>query len=235
MKPKRTLLLSLLLLLGGIAGLWHHAWQHQCALDSELITALEHYDNGRALALVNAGANPNTRVPRTSAVSQLVDQLRHHHWTVKLADAEAPTAFMMACGAEWIDADGKAMWRRNGPDDVRLVQGMLAHGATVKAASSGGATALLAAVKCDRPRTVALLLSHGGNVNAQDWLGLTPLYWIVAQVVVGRGDKEILGALLAHGAEPNIADKHGQTPLMIAQKYKRLDVVALLVDAGAMK
>jgi ankyrin repeat protein len=41
--------------------------------------------------------------------------------------------------------------------------------------------------------------------------------------------------LLAHGADPNLADIEGKTPLMLAQENKRPGVVALLRQAGAKK
>jgi hypothetical protein len=63
MKRLRFFLLSAcpVLLLIAVSGWWLHVQQRQYALDRQLIVALDYDDGKQALALVNAGANPNIR------------------------------------------------------------------------------------------------------------------------------------------------------------------------------
>lgn len=80
------------------------------------------------------------------------------------------------------------------------------------------------------PRTqelVAALTAAGADVNAANRFGVTPLMYAV---LAGPGQVNIL---LAAGAKANAADDNGRTPLMLAAYDGKLDVVKLLVQAGA--
>ncbi|MDP9056449.1 MAG: ankyrin repeat domain-containing protein [Pseudomonadota bacterium] len=52
-------------------------------------------------------------------------------------------------------------------------------------------------------------------------------------IVVARRDPAWLGFLLAKGADPNIANNKGVTPLMLASNLGLVDAVELLVEHGA--
>jgi uncharacterized protein len=111
---------------------------------------------------------------------------------------------------------------------------MLAKGANPT--SDGiGYTALHAAVLRSDLQLVKELLAHGANPNAritkgtplrrnnQDYnlpatlIGATP-YWLAAKFV----EADIMRALLANGADPNISMKDGTTPLMAAAGSKEI-------------
>jgi len=72
------------------------------------------------------------------------------------------------------------------------------------------------------------------NVNIQDQNGHTPLYDTVASRY-SEHSKEIVLMLLQHGADPNIADSTGKTPIQIAIEKQRSDLVELLQQWGAKK
>ena len=63
----------------------------------------------------------------------------------------------------------------------------------------------------------------------QDEFGSTPLHRAAAP-----GFRAACEALLAAGANPNVEDRYGETPLSAAVDEKRLDVAQLLVDNGAV-
>ena len=50
-----------------------------------------------------------------------------------------------------------------------------------------------------------------------------------------KGFKEIAQALLEYGADPNIEDANGTTPLIYATQFKHIEIVKLLLKNGADK
>jgi ankyrin repeat protein len=48
----------------------------------------------------------------------------------------------------------------------------------------------------------------------------------------GSAGIEVIRQLLAHGANPNLGDRWGETPLILAQGCNRPDIVALLKRYG---
>ena len=180
-----------------------------------------------ALALVNAGADPNTRqTPLPApAFTSLINHLLHP--SPPRANT-TPTALLLACGYD-IDQPEYADLSIQPPhEDVRLVQAMLAHGANVNAQNTNKSTALHLAVMCNRLNTVELLLQHGTNVNAQDnegWSALT-------NAILHDSGANVISALLAHGANPNLRARDGETPLSLARFWHHSDFVRLLLRKG---
>jgi len=120
-------------------------------------------------------------------------------------------------------------------------------------ADAVGYTALHAAVLRGDLELVSDLLSHGAKPNAQitkgtplrrnsqdfnlpaAWIGATP-YWLAAKFL----ESEIMRALLAKGADPNLPIKDGTTPLMAAAGLKEGNARdadrrgLILVDGGKL-
>jgi ankyrin repeat protein len=238
-RPRRrgVLLLGLVsLVLAGSFCLWVNSNQRQEALNRQLIVALVKQDTKQALALVNAGADPNTPVepPLPPSLTQLWNRVFHRK---ALPRNYTPSAFHIACGAYVYNGDDTLA--SLSADEPHLVETMLQHGAH-KNANGGGWTPLLWSVYAEHPETVDVLLNHGVNVNAQDADGDTALFWVVmtayaANPSKGSRDADLVRHLLAHGADPNLPGLVGQTPLQMAHDSNRSDLVALLKQAGAKK
>lgn len=214
MKTRRLLLSSLpiaALLVSG--GWWAWKTQQQYRLDRQLIAALQHHDTAQARSLVKAGADPNTRfapLPPPTLRSLLDRLLRRSPPPANTTR----TALVMACGdtrepPKTIESENDMVIQvKDVPEDVPLVESMLAHGADVQAHDAQHWTALHAAVEQDHLRTVELLLRSGADPNVQDSEGEAPLHKAVSSFT-----PDMAHLLLTHRANPNIQDEYQRTPL----------------------
>jgi hypothetical protein len=214
MRGKRTALITLLLvalLPVVVACLWLRARQRQYALNQQLIAALVKGDDRQALALVNAGADPNTNckpnpVPSLSEFAQQI-------WHRSASPPEGcPTALLIACGSFWNNDDTTIETQRTRPDAPQLVLAMLQHRAHINAQDYEQSTALVCAARDHRCNVVGVLLRSGANPNSTDWDGETPLMY-AGRFEAGRDTVDLL---LGHQGEVNKQDKSGKTALYFA-------------------
>ncbi len=95
---------------------------------------------------------------------------------------------------------------------------LIAAGADLNATNYAGRTPLHAAVErlggWGDGQPFAVILNAKPNVDAQDNEGLTSLHVLVLSDSIFI--REAAGALLAAGADPNLRDKQGRTPLLCA-------------------
>ncbi|MBN2446205.1 MAG: ankyrin repeat domain-containing protein, partial [Phycisphaerae bacterium] len=177
------------------------------------------------------------------------------HWAVLRGRTEI-VSFLLDAGAE-VDAR-----ERNGFTPLHwaaqrghreMVVALLDHGADVTAKDSyGDETPPDMAAWANQKDTAELLLLHGaklsiftaaslgktedvkrflaedpGLVHATMKQGGSPLHW------AARGGAEVVELLLARGADPNAADRQGNTPLHFAADSGRADAAIVLLKAGA--
>lgn len=81
--------------------------------------------------------------------------------------------------------------------------------------------------------TVKLLIDHGAVVDGKNDLGETPLH--VNSTFTLAGDERIALCLLEHGADPNLRNADGDTPLILATRCEKEAVVKALMEHGARK
>ncbi|MDD9900688.1 MAG: ankyrin repeat domain-containing protein [Alphaproteobacteria bacterium] len=112
---------------------------------------------------------------------------------------------------------------------THIVNTLLDKGADINAADKKGITALITATLYGHTDTVQALLEKNARVNTADaYYGDTAL---ICAAIYGRQD--IARILLEHGADPEIRNHRGMTPLMGAVTNGCDSIVKMLLDAGA--
>ena len=104
------------------------------------------------------------------------------------------------------------------------VQRLLALGADINVQNYKGKTALHCAAKAGFLKVINLLIEKGATVDATDNNGETPLFEAIRSTIKnGEKQRAALEALLVKGADPNLKNRKGLTPLQVAKRMRRTD------------
>lgn len=170
----------------------------------------------------------------TLALAQSMDLNRQLVLAAERGDA-AEARRLIAAGADvnWQDEKQDSAFlvagARGGTEVVKLT---LAAGANLKSTNRFGGTALIPACHYGHLETVKVLLATAIDVDHVNRLGWTAL---LEAVILGDGGPvhtEIVRLLLAHKANPNIADREGVSPLQHAQRRGYAAMAKLIAAAG---
>jgi ankyrin repeat protein len=119
-------------------------------------------------------------------------------------------------------------------DDAATLKTLLQLGASAKQITSRyDGTALIAAAHLGHDEVVKLLIEAGAPLDHVNNLGWTAL---IESIVLGQGGPRhvaTLTALVRAGANVNLADRNGQTPLQLARQRRYQAMTAILEQAGA--
>jgi hypothetical protein len=119
-------------------------------------------------------------------------------------------------------------------DDVPMLKTALKGGGkATNITSPYDGTALIAAAHLGHDEVVRTLIAAGAPLDHVNNLGWTAL---IESIVLGDGGKRhiaCLEALVKAGANVNIADRSGATPLTLAKRRGYAEMVAILEKAGA--
>lgn len=116
---------------------------------------------------------------------------------------------------------------------VELLKLTLANGADVKSLDSFNGTGLIRAAHHGHADVIRELLKTNIAVNHVNRLGWTAL---LEAIVLGDGSAKYVDTvtqLIAAGADVNLADREGVTPLAHARNRNQRDVVTVLTAVGA--
>ncbi|HGN1706022.1 TPA: ankyrin repeat domain-containing protein [Providencia rettgeri] len=109
----------------------------------------------------------------------------------------------------------------------------LKNGADLKSTNRYGGTALIPAAERGHVKTVSTLIDAGVDVNHVNRLGWTAL---IEAIILGDGsDKyaQIVKLLIAGGADVNLADGKGMSPLALAKSKGYHNLIEILENSGA--
>jgi ankyrin repeat protein len=127
--------------------------------------------------------------------------------------------------------------------DAKSAASLIAAGADVNYEVPRSDNVLLISLLAKKPEVAKILIAKGASVNGKDPTGTTALH-----IAAESGDLNTVKLLIAGGADVNAAtnpkqgDRMGilqrpptgqQTPLMMAARANRPDIMRALVDAGA--
>ena len=132
---------------------------------------------------------------------------------------------LLDAGADPDASDGHgryALLRAASTGNSAVVNLLLAHGAKTEVRGDGY-TPLLAAIEIGSTNCVSSLLAAGADVNAKNESD-----WSALHYAVGLRRMAILQMLLAKGANPNVRNNTGQTPLDLTKSQPGAGVVTTL-------
>lgn len=170
--------------------------------------------------------------------------------SVDVRDSGGRTALLLATHANAIEA-ARALIEAgadvNAKDDIKdtpylyagaegrteILKLLLAAGADLRDTNRFGGTALIPAAEKGHPENVRLLLAAGVDPNHVNGLGWTALLEAVILTDGGPVYQEIVADLIKGGADVNLADADGVTPLAHARARGYAEIGKLLEAAGA--
>ncbi|MSQ70705.1 MAG: ankyrin repeat domain-containing protein [Betaproteobacteria bacterium] len=116
---------------------------------------------------------------------------------------------------------------------LEILQMTLKAGADLKSTNRYGGTALIPACHYGHVETVRALLETAIAIDHVNNLGWTALLEAVILGDGGARHTEIVRLLLAKGANPNLPDRQGVTPLQHARQRGQAEISRLLQGAGS--
>ena len=169
---------------------------------------------------------------------------------IEARDGAGATALLIATHANAIDvamalvAAGADVNAKDNIQDTPYLYGgaegrteilklLLANGANLTDTNRYGGTALIPAAEKGHPDDVRLLLDAGVDPDHVNKLGWTALLEAIALSSGDAVHQEIVRLLIAGGADVNLADGNGATPLQLARQRGFAQIAAQLEAAGA--
>jgi ankyrin repeat protein len=114
---------------------------------------------------------------------------------------------------------------------IKVLHFICTKGADMNVKSRAGESALTLGAEENKHDAMCIILQHGRermDLEFENMSGMTAL-----QIAVRNGNKEIVGLLVAHGANVNATNVLGDSLIKMAQRAGHQEIVLLLVNSGA--
>ena len=194
---------------------------------SGLLAAAAKGDAAQIRALTAQGQNPDVRDRRSRTPLHVAAFGGHHDAMRALVAAGANPNALEADRYDIVTIAAVA-------DRVPTLKAALAIGCSAKNVTSRyDGTALIAAAHLGHAEVVRVLIAAGAPLDHVNNLGWTAL---IESIVLGNGGRnhtDTLDALVKAGANVNLADRSGATPLGLAKGRGYAEMVRILEAAGA--
>jgi len=125
-----------------------------------------------------------------------------------------------------------ALWYAIQLNDQKLVKQLVKHGAVLENRYEILSTHLIQAIRDQRETMIKCLVECKADLDYSDGYD-TPLTELASGFFPVLDDNAMTKYLVEHGANVNKGDKHGNTPLLIAVRGFKTDLVKCLVEHGA--
>ncbi|MBL8383598.1 MAG: ankyrin repeat domain-containing protein [Burkholderiales bacterium] len=198
----------------------------QPSRDAALIEAAGAGDTSRVSRLLGEGANVNARDGRGRSALLAATQSNRIETARILIKAGADVNAKD-------DIQDSPYLLAGARGHVEILRMTLAAGADLKSTNRFGGTALTPACHYGHVETVRELLRTRVDINHVNRLGWTCLLEAVILGDGGPAHSEIVRLVIAAGADINLGDAQGVTPLAHARSRGQVRVIEMLVKAGA--
>lgn len=189
--------------------------------DIRLPEAVKKADQTRALALLQAHVDPNSR---------LADDSTALHWAAYRDDLKTAQA-LIAAGADANATNRYAVTPlslacTNG--SATMIEVLLRAKADVNLALPEGETPLMTAARTGKVDAIRMLIKNGADVKAKEAAhGQTALMWAAAE-----GNAAAVEMLVEFGSDLHAVSKGGFSAFLFAVREGRMEVVKSLLKAG---
>lgn len=174
--------------------------------------------------LLQAGANVHLKCPDGKTALHLA-----------CANETQVVKLLLGAGADPTEEtdDGRTIIHTDGSTDDELLPVLLGSGRVDvnELMTKGAEDPLFLRLQGHHPESVIGILKYKPDVNMARSDGNRPLH-ILFKSGSFRSKENVLDALLSAGADPNLQNANGETPLHIMGKWAKRDIVSKLIAAG---